>query len=244
MPNENPEKSSKTESYRLFFNDRKIVDAAKIESIAWSDDGKRYEAHCTTENRDKFMIIDGKKVFEYAEDAQPLEARNDGRDLTSNRQGTNYGLLSGNTIVSPDGKHSLSLAKGDTRIPNGPAKAVCLDGALIPCENEHSEVAAFFTPDSKHVVWVDWGDSYHGSGYSVYVDGQREAHYDGSKITKDALEMGPDGVLTLIAQVGNAVKKLRVIPSPDTNLSRFAAIAEEHQLAAQVEPKEPVEANW
>ena len=86
------------------------------------------------------MIIDGKKVFEYAEDAQPLEARNDGRDLTFNRQGTNYGLLSGNTIVSPDGKHSLYLAKWDTRIANGPTKAVCLDGALIPCENEHSGV--------------------------------------------------------------------------------------------------------
>ena len=67
----------------------------------------------------------------------------------------------------------------------------------------------FFTPDSKQVVRVD-GRLYDASGFSVYVDGQREAHYDGSKITKDALEMGPDGVLTLIAQVGNAVKKLRV----------------------------------
>ena len=57
----------------------------------------------------KFMIIDGKKVFEYAEDAQPVEARNDGM-LMSNRQGTNYGLLSGNTIVNPTANtRSISL---------------------------------------------------------------------------------------------------------------------------------------
>lgn len=171
-------------------------------------------------------------------------------------------------VFSPDGKHTLYLAaigKVDTSgysADHMPIKAICLDGKIIPCEGERSEVRAFFTPDSKHVIWMDWGgkltpmgggsqyDFADVPGFSVYVDGNLAGHfdcptvkytYDGMTMSaarffqqsESASEMGADGTLVFIAQVGNVVKRLRVIPPADTSLATFAAIAEEQQLGAQ-----------
>jgi hypothetical protein len=374
MPNEDPEKSSKTESYRLFFNDRKVADAAKVESIAWSPDGKRYSVQCTTKNGSQFMVIDGKKEPEYTKvsnvyqgrrwvsraftadsskavylswsgnkqflvvedaesdgykniedltfsekgghiafvattdagqnmvvvDGQALAPRSNVSDFMFNPDGTHYAFLVGGAgnnkrgakavvdgieqplefggdfvhyttgsdeparkfLFSPDGKHSLYLAAigrvdtGGYSADHLPTKAVCLDGQLIPCESEHSEVTPFFTPDSKHVVWIDWGGKtrrmanggidYHNMGNcSIYIDGQVDADFECSMIerTQDASEMRGDGTLTLIAQFGNALKKLRVTPSPDTTMARFAALAQEQQMAAQTEPTGSAQSN-
>jgi hypothetical protein len=166
-------------------------------------------------------------------------------------------------LISPDGKHSLYLAAigrvdtGGYSVDHLPTKAVCLDGQLIPCESEHSEVTPFFTPDSKHVVWIDRGGKtrrmanggidYHNMGNcSIYVDGQVDADFECSMIerTQDSSEMRGDGTLTLIAQFGNALKKLRVTPSPDTTMARFAAIAQQQQMAAQEESTTSAQPNW
>jgi dipeptidyl aminopeptidase/acylaminoacyl peptidase len=385
MPNENPEKSSKTESYRLFFNDRKIVDAAKIESIAWSPDGKRYSAVCTTKQNSQFMVVDGKKEPEYAKvstvyqgsrwasraftadsskavylawsggkeflvvedaesdgykaiedltfsekgdhiafvattetgqkmgktrnatapgsqqlvvDGQALEPRQDVHDFMFSPDGTHYAFLSGGAssdkrgakvvvdgveqpfefggdfvhyttgyepdrkfLFSPDGKHVLYLASfgridsSGYSVDHSATKAVCLDGKLIPCEGEKSEISAFFTPDSKHVVWIDSGgasarlqnnavDAHEMGSYSIYVDGQLDGRFDVLFArTKEASEIGADGTLTFVAQVGNAVKKLRVTPATDTNLARFAALAEERELAAEEESASTAQAS-
>jgi hypothetical protein len=39
LPNEDPTRSSDPSGYRLFFNDRKVVDVPKLESITWSGNG-------------------------------------------------------------------------------------------------------------------------------------------------------------------------------------------------------------
>jgi hypothetical protein len=385
MPNENPEKSSKTESYRLFFNDRKIADAAKIESIAWSPDGKRYSAVCTTKQNSQFMVVDGKKEPEYAKvstvyqgtrwvsraftadsskavylawsggkeflvvedaesdgykaiedltfsekgdhiafvattetgqrmgktrdatapgslqlvvDGQALEPRQDVHDFMFNPNGTQYAFLSGGTtsdkrgakvvvdgveqpfefggdfvhyttgyepdrkfLFSPDGKHVLYLASvgrvdsGGHSLDHSATKAVCLDGKLIPCEGERSEITPFFTPDSKHVVWIDSGgasarsqnatvDAHEIGSYSIYVDGQLDGRFNLLFArTKEASEIGADGTLTFVAQVGDAVKKLRVTPAADINLTRFAALADERELAAAADEAQTVQVN-
>jgi hypothetical protein len=255
-------------AYRLFFNNQQAGDAFKIGSIAWSRDGKHYSAQCTTEQGDRFTIVDGKTDVEV-------------QDFASNTQEThenqNAGLFGARDnraqLVSPDGKHVFSLAAAQPRTAHGPTKAVSLDGNLIPCEGEQSEVTAFFTPDSKHVVWIDWGgrpgpngrrDYYDMGGYSVYVDGQLEAHFEcpmirhmagenGSGIdssvarylehAKNTSEMGADGALIAITQVGNVVKKLRVTPAADINLNRFAALAAERELTAEAEEAQTVHVN-
>jgi hypothetical protein len=385
MPNENPEKSSKTESYRLFFNDRKIVDAAKIESIEWSPDGKRYSAVCTTKQNSQFMVVDGKKEPDYTKvstvyqgsrwvsraftadsskavylawsggkeflvvedaesdgykaiedltfsekgdhiafvattetgqrmgktrdatapgsqqlvvDGQALEPRQDVHDFMLNPDGTHYAFLSGGAgsdkrgakvvvdgveqpfefggdfvhyttgyepdrkfLFSPDGKHVLYLASvgrvdsGGHSLDHSATKAVCLDGKLIPCEGERSEITPFFTPDSKHVVWIDSGgasarlqndavDAHEMGSYSIYVDGQLDGRFDVLFArSKEASEIGADGTLTFVAQVGNAVKKLRVTPAADINLTRFAALADERELAAAADEAQTVQVN-
>jgi len=53
--------------------------------------------------------------------------------------------------------------------------------------------------------------------------------------------MGADGVLTVFAQAGEVIKKLRVTPAADTNLARFAAIADEQQMAGQDDSKPAAE---
>jgi hypothetical protein len=166
-------------------------------------------------------------------------------------------------LFSPDGKHVLYLASFGRVDSSGysedhsATKAVCLDGKLIPCEGEKSQITAFFTPDSKHVMWVDWADNYKVPGYSVYVDGQRDGHYDcppvdyshGTTVAaffereKSATEMGSDGAFTFLGQVGSAVKKLRITPPTDTNLTRFAALADERELAAEAEEAQTVQVN-
>ncbi len=370
MPNEDPEKSSETESYRLCFNDRKIVDAAKIESIEWSADGKRYSAVCTTKQNSQFVVVDGKKEPEYtkvstvyqgsrwvsraftadsskavylawsggkeflvAEDAesdgykaiedltfsekgdhiafvattetgpkmgktrdatapgsqqlvvdgQALEPRQDVHDFMFSPDGTHYAFLSGGAssdkrgakvvvdgveqpfefggdfvhyttgyepdrkfLFSPDGKHVLYLASfgridsSGYSVDQSATKAVCLDGKLIPCEGEKSEISAFFTPDSKHVVWIDSG----GAPASIYVDGQLDGRFEVLFAhTREASEMGADGTLTFVAQVGNAVKKLRVTPAADIKLTRFAALADERELAAAADEAQTVQVN-
>ena len=96
----------------------------------------------------------------------------------------------GNALFSPDGKHVLYLASlGETdasgrySADDSPIKGVCLDGKLISCEGETIRSRRLFTPDSKHVVWIDWGGKPSEAGplpgislpmslaFPVYVDG-------------------------------------------------------------------------
>jgi hypothetical protein len=183
-------------------------------------------------------------------------------------------------VFSADGKHTLYLAaigKVDTggySAVHMPIKAVCLDGKIIPCESERSEVRAFFTPDSKHVIWIDWGGKLtpmgDGSQYdfadvpslSVYVDGNLAGHFDCPTVkytyhgmtmsaarffqqSESASEMGADGTLVFIAQVGNVVKRLRIIPRADTSLATFAALSEEMQFSGQDKAvQEVTPPNW
>jgi hypothetical protein len=364
MPSENPMQSSTTSAYRLFFNDQKVADVFKVESIEWSPDGKRYSAVCKTKQNSMFMVIDGKKEPEYARvsnvyqghrwvsraftadssksvylgwtdkefivvegeesdgfkaiddltfskqgghiafvatndadqkipviDGQALEPRTSVSDFMFTPDGTHYALLAGGRgndqrdakvivdgveqpfkfggdfihyttgsdepdrkfLFSPDGKHVVYLASfgrvdtGGHSVDHSATKAVCLDGKLIPCEGERSEITSFFAPDSKHIIWIDWGDQRASTGgYSIYVDGQQDVHFDVPNPfarTREASEMGVDGSLRLLAQVGNGVKELRITPSAETNLTRFAALADERELAAGEEPPRSTQAN-
>jgi hypothetical protein len=109
----------------------------------------------------------------------------------------------------------------------------------------------FFTPDNRHIVWLAWDANSRGvAGCFVFVDGQQETHFDCPQVAyrvegteqnvgyffahaEDAAEIGADGVLTFFVPVEKAIKRIRVTPPGDTNLSRFAAIVQEQQMGAQ-----------
>jgi hypothetical protein len=173
------------------------------------------------------------------------------------------GIIDRHFLFSPEGKHfafcALSGAapnsKSDESLKH--SRGFCLDGQFLACENcglgtyGRCEMRPFFTPDNTHIVWLAWdADSRGVAGCSVFVDGQQEAHFDCPSIVhrvegteqnvgyffahaENAAEMGADGVLTFFVPVEKAVKRIRVIPPSDTDLGRFAAMAQEQQMGAQ-----------
>jgi hypothetical protein len=57
--------------------------------------------------------------------------------------------------------------------------------------------------------------------------------------------MEADGSLTVIPQVGNVIKRLRVTPSADTSLARFASVAEEQQFSGSDQAEQQATpSNW
>jgi hypothetical protein len=176
---------------------------------------------------------------------------------------TSSGVTDRHFLFSADGKHfafcalsgSAPNSTSDERLKH--SRGFCLDGHFLGCENcglgtyGSCEMRPFFTPDNKHIVWLEWDADARGvAGCSVFVDGQQEAHFDCPNIahpvrgmeknagyffahTEDAAEIGADGVLTFFVPVEKAVKKIRVTPASNTNLARFAAIAQEQQSGAR-----------
>jgi len=166
-------------------------------------------------------------------------------------------------LFSPDGKHSAFCAlsgsapnsKSDESLKH--SRGFCLDGQFLACENcglgtyGRCEMRPFFTPDNRHIVWLAWDANSRGvAGCFVFVDGQQETHFDCPQVAyrvegteqnvgyffahaEDAAEIGADGVLTFFVPVEKAIKRIRVTPPGDTNLSRFAAIVQEQQMGAQ-----------
>jgi hypothetical protein len=278
---------ARTDKNFVVANDQESDGYRQVENLTFSEKGSHFAFVAMDDDNNKILVVDGaalpprKDVHDFAfttdgshysclsGDAQKPHGNGvivDGVEQTADygtdlvHYGTSSREENRQCVVSPDGKHVLYLGNWPAKTEHSPNKAVCLDGKLIPCEAEHSEVAAFFTPDSKHVVWIDWGgklndagpaswDKYNDvPGFSVYVDGQLDAHFDCPSVhepntytstarffrdNKSASEMGADGSLTIIAQVGNVIKKLRITPSPKTSLARFAALSEEQTAAVQ-----------
>ena len=55
----------------------------------------------------------------------------------------------------------------------------------------------------------------------VYLDGRPAARFDFNQMMQLApgtWEMGADGTLTVVAQAGDAIKRFRITPGPDTSL--------------------------
>src|SRR5205823_6035887 len=85
--------------YAVFFNGRQVADVAKVETIVWSPDGRRYMVKCETKNNSQFMVIDGKKEPEYRSVS-----------FHSNRQSGGYSKTNGFTA---DSSNSVYLAETD-----------------------------------------------------------------------------------------------------------------------------------
>ena len=136
----------------------------------------------------------------------------------------------------------LGLPFAELRALGRDAEAAKISEHALTLEADHAT--------GTHLIWLAWdADSRGVAGCSVFVDGQQEAHFDCPSIVhrvegteqnvgyffahaENTAEMGADGVLTFFVPVEKAVKRIRVIPPGNTNLARFAAIAQE-QVGAQ-----------
>lgn len=116
---------------------------------------------------------------------------------------------------SPDGTHVARVVS--SREPRGPM-GLMVDETLIPAKSTRI-ARPHFTPDSRHIFWVEVEKPYH----NVYLDGEVAARYDISPYWSwDANElacaMEPDGTFVIMGPVGGEVKRFRITPSSATSI--------------------------
>jgi hypothetical protein len=231
----------------LVIDGRASEPLADVRDLSFTPDGSHYAAMSGKKDQQK-LIVDGVEQPQvYGDD---LAKSSFSSDAGRNRH----------VVFSPSENHFVYVSElAPTGQDSKPHRAVCLDGkAEVSCGG--ARINPFFTPDSRHLVWVAW-DGYRVSSYSVHLDGKPVAQFESPDIphnlggvtakvgdffarAKNSAEMGADGVLGFLAPVGNVIKKMRVIPSAETSLATFAAAAEQNKNAAEKKEKEPASANW
>jgi hypothetical protein len=89
-----------------------------------------------------------------------------------------------------------------------------------------------FSPDSRHVFWkVPDQQQQH---FTIQVDGQRAAQFDATSLllgNARTWEVGDDGVLVVLGQDGEKMKRLRITPSADTSVEAMIAAAASNATA-------------
>jgi hypothetical protein len=111
---------------------------------------------------------------------------------------------------SPDGKH---IAYPSFPASNPGARALALDGKLVPTETTMN-YSILFSPDSKHVMWV--GHRIGAPKQVIYLDGEPVLDVDQTSglMNEPAVytSVNSDGVFTVVAQHGGAMKRFRITP--------------------------------
>jgi len=279
-------------------NDEESDGYLRVDNLKFSKQGAHIAFIADTDDEQKMLVVDG-KALEPRKNVQDFAFTNDGGHysfLSSSSNSGNALFIDGieqpnpfggdfvhyssssreefrQSLISPDGQHSVYSANiGTVQYTGKPRKGICLDGKIMAGDNEYSEFTPFFTPDNKHLVWIDWGGKFTAMGggsqydfsdvpgFSVYVDGKAAGHYDcptvhlaGSSTStarffrdhKNAAELNTDGSLTMYGQVGNVIKKLHIIPPADSDLTSFASAADASKEAAERKAQDqPTPSNW
>jgi hypothetical protein len=193
---------------RVAVVDGKALKAPRASSVLFSPDGKRFA----------FLGGDGNGSTVYV-DGKPWPGM---IHLGSGGLGTSGGSR---IIFSPDDKHVAYVAAPDQY---SQARGIAIDGKFFSTPGIGSNYNVTFSPDSKHVFWVGLIGS--TSRWAAFVDGEAVAEFDHeSRVSFDIdpeWQMGPDGVLTLVAQDKGDVKRFRIAPgsgSVDAMLAKAVA---------------------
>jgi hypothetical protein len=147
--------------------------------------------------------------------------------------------IDGNFTFSPDSKHIVIAGYRAAENKRG----LFLDGKQV-YSNERNVNYRAFTPDGQHLFWMALEEAKSkepGAFESVtYLDGKPVARCDridsGAVVqiysassssafmkTPPAWNVGSDGVLTMLAPVGDVIKRYRVTPSSDTSITTMLA---------------------
>lgn len=133
-------------------------------------------------------------------------------------------------VFSPDSKHYVASGF----VPRMPGlQGLYLNGQLVwkPDGNGHSQFnRTIFTPNSQHLFWIAprlIASNEDKDPLALYVDGKQTINFSANVLESRPgnWEMSPEGVLTFVAISGNELKRFRVTPSPDANLSTLLANA-------------------
>ena len=129
------------------------------------------------------------------------------------------------------------------------AQGLFVDGQHVFGDDQTAAVrVATFSTDGQHLFWLTTERvKQAGPGYIqavTYVDGKRAVQFDWNEASMvfsipgggladppPAWNVGADGVLTLVGVIGDQVKRFRITPSADTNISTMIAAAAEADSA-------------
>lgn len=126
--------------------------------------------------------------------------------------------------LSPDGKYRVYPG----RDPKNPARlGMWVNDKLITTHTLPQVNRVTFTPDGQHVAWAIAGLKDNRGAYRVFVDGREVVSYhsSGADETAGAWEMGADGTLTFLGADGSALKRYRIPPPSDSNITSMLAAA-------------------
>ena len=127
-------------------------------------------------------------------------------------------------VMSRDGKHVAAFAMGVTGTGNDPKQGLWLDGVLVQATQNLTQPT--FTPDGKHLFWLTVDPR--GGQQQVFADGVACAQFPtgGFLIPSGRTwEMGEDGVLTVLAQDGEKMRRLCITPSSSASVETLVASA-------------------
>lgn len=125
----------------------------------------------------------------------------------------------GQVLFSPDSKHLFYF--GRPALSDAPG--VIIDGKYLAV-GRGIPANATFTPDSRHIFWLDREE---GNTLVVFLDGKPAARirFDNQSRLGGWWEMGPDGVLSVVTQEENTLKRLRITPGADSSIDTLLAAA-------------------
>jgi WD40 repeat protein len=181
---------------RLVVVDGKVIKGQASSDFAFSPDGSHFAYVDGWPNR--AVVLDGTRRI-----AAPLVF-----DPNENPKAF---------VFSQDGKH---LAFGSQVQSNAPGRGVAIDDGIFPTD-AISTHGITFTPDGRHLLWMGVRS---GNRRRIYVDGEPALDIDQPAGPQQSAEtwwsMGADGVLTVVAQDGGALKRFRITPGTSSVDSR------------------------
>lgn len=124
-------------------------------------------------------------------------------------------------VFSPDGKHVAGFAAS---AKDNQTTGLWVDGVLVLASQGLYEPT--FTPDGKHLFWMT--PDPRGGPLKIHADGVPCAQLASGYLLPSSTrtwEMGEDGVLTVLGQDGEKMKRLRITPSADTSVETMLAAA-------------------
>lgn len=136
-------------------------------------------------------------------------------------------------LFSQDGKHTaFTGALKDNPRANG----IFLDGQFIPADPPITR--GTFTPDGKHLYWVNWKPP----RYTIFLDGRPVGGWEHSPMIYTQIDGGKEnwkvdeaGVLTCLVTADGNVKRLRITPGEETSLATLVNDVKLSQEKAQAE---------